>query len=60
MEIRNCLCDSSFDCDSLGKIESASTLTRALQEQLGLKLESKKGPIDTIVIDHMEKTPIEN
>jgi|HubBroStandDraft_1064217.scaffolds.fasta_scaffold08707_2 bla regulator protein BlaR1 len=31
----------------------------ALQEQLGLKLESEKGPVDTIVIDHVEK-PSEN
>jgi uncharacterized protein (TIGR03435 family) len=31
----------------------------ALQEQLGLKLESQKGPVDIIVIDHVEK-PSEN
>ncbi len=32
----------------------------ALQEQLGLKLEAKKGPADLLVIDHVEKTPTEN
>jgi uncharacterized protein (TIGR03435 family) len=31
----------------------------ALQEQLGLKLESGRGPVDTLVIDHIEK-PSEN
>jgi uncharacterized protein (TIGR03435 family) len=36
------------------------TIYTALQEQLGLKLESKKGTVDTVVIDHLEKTPTEN
>ena len=31
----------------------------AIQEQLGLKLESGRGPVDTLVIDHIEK-PSEN
>ena len=35
------------------------SLFTAMQEQLGLKLESQKGPVDTIVIDHIEK-PSEN
>ena len=32
----------------------------AVQSELGLKLEAKKGPVETIVIDHAEKTPTEN
>jgi uncharacterized protein (TIGR03435 family) len=36
------------------------TIFAALQEQLGLKLESKKGMVDIVVIDHIEKTPTEN
>jgi uncharacterized protein (TIGR03435 family) len=38
--------------------EGTSIFT-ALQEQLGLRLESMKGPVDTIVIDHIEE-PSEN
>ena len=36
------------------------SLMTALPEQLGLKLESKKGPIDLLVIDGLEKVPTEN
>jgi uncharacterized protein (TIGR03435 family) len=32
----------------------------ALQEQLGLKLESQKVPVDFLVIDHIDKIPTEN
>lgn len=35
------------------------TIFSALQEQLGLKLESQKSPVDTIVIEHVER-PSEN
>jgi uncharacterized protein (TIGR03435 family) len=40
--------------------ETAPSLLTALQEQLGLRLESKKLPLDLIVIDHIEKAPTEN
>ncbi|MEO8372961.1 MAG: TIGR03435 family protein, partial [Candidatus Solibacter sp.] len=36
------------------------SLTTALKEQLGLQLESKKGPVDMLIIDKVEKAPIEN
>ena len=32
----------------------------ALQEQLGLKLEQRKGPVDLLVIERLEKVPTEN
>jgi uncharacterized protein (TIGR03435 family) len=35
------------------------TLT-ALQQQLGLKLESKKALFDMIIVDHVEKIPTDN
>ncbi len=35
-------------------------LPAAVQEQLGLKLEQKKGPVDLIVIDKIERVPTEN
>ncbi len=36
------------------------SLVTALQEQLGLRLESRKGRVDVIVVDHSEKVPIAN
>jgi len=40
--------------------QSSPSLFSALQEQLGLKLEQRKGPVELLVIDHLEKVPIEN
>jgi uncharacterized protein (TIGR03435 family) len=40
--------------------EAAPDIFAAVQAQLGLKLEAKKGPVEMIVIDHMEKAATEN
>ena len=37
-----------------------ASLLNAVQSQLGLKLEGRKGPVELIVVDHIEKTPTEN
>jgi len=45
--------------DRQGTADAGPTLFTALEEQLGLKLESTRGPVDTLVVDHAEK-PSEN
>jgi uncharacterized protein (TIGR03435 family) len=44
----------------LPEADTPADLFRAVKEQLGLTLEAKKGPVELIVIDHIEKTPTEN
>ena len=39
--------------------EPSGSIFKSVQ-QLGLKLESRKAPVETIVIDHLEKMPTEN
>jgi uncharacterized protein (TIGR03435 family) len=40
--------------------DSGPTLRQALQDQLGLRVESRKGPVEFVVVDHAESVPIEN
>jgi uncharacterized protein (TIGR03435 family) len=43
----------------MAEAASGDSLSSAL-DKLGLKLESRKAPLEVIVIDHAEKTPSDN
>ena len=42
------------------EMDDAPGLIQALQNDLGLRLEKKKAPVDVFVVDHVEKEPTEN
>ncbi len=52
-------CDPGASLASGGADTSNASIFRAVQK-LGLKLEARKAPFDTIIIDHLEKTPTDN
>ena len=57
--------EGTFDIDLRFAPESSADSSRpsiftAVQEQLGLKLESQKVPLEMLVIDHCERVPTEN
>ncbi len=51
---------SSTAADGTLEAPSAPLLPTALDEQLGLRLEARKGLIDILVVDHAEKVPTGN
>jgi uncharacterized protein (TIGR03435 family) len=51
--------DFKLDFDIRDSGEKPS-LFSALQQQLGLKLQSAKGPVEILVVDHVEKAPTGN
>jgi len=40
--------------------DAPGIVAQAMQAQLGLKVESKKAPVEMLIIDHIEKAPTEN
>jgi uncharacterized protein (TIGR03435 family) len=48
------------DCPTCAPSEDVPTLFQAVKEKLGLRLDSNRGPVNLLVIDHAEKVPTEN
>ncbi|HUP03009.1 MAG TPA: TIGR03435 family protein [Bryobacteraceae bacterium] len=48
------------DMQSAAPEDQLNVLLRAVQDQVGLKIELKKTPLDVVVVDHMEKSPTAN
>jgi uncharacterized protein (TIGR03435 family) len=52
--------DSAAGIDSVPPDAGAPSLFGAVEQQLGLKLEVRKGPVEILAIDHAERVPAQN
>jgi uncharacterized protein (TIGR03435 family) len=52
--------ENKGNAPAIGDSPSGATLLVALQEQLGLRLETRSAPIEILVVDHAERVPSEN
>jgi uncharacterized protein (TIGR03435 family) len=56
--------DSAFDGldgpGSSAELRSGASIFTAIREQLGFRLEARKGQVEVVVIDHVENTPSAN
>lgn len=52
--------DFTYEPAALAGVDNGVSLFAALESQLGLRLETKKSQVDTLVVDHTEKTPTDN
>lgn len=43
-----------------GEAAAGPTLREALEDKLGLRLETRKAPIEVVVVDHAEREPSAN
>jgi uncharacterized protein (TIGR03435 family) len=50
----------SPDAESGSQLTDVPSLFAALQEKLGLRLETRRTPVDIYVIDHIDRVPAEN
>jgi uncharacterized protein (TIGR03435 family) len=52
--------DFTLEYAGLGDDATGPNVFSAIEKQLGLKLDKSKAPLDVIVIDHIDKVPVEN